>query len=54
MSTVEHRPTTDLAALQRLVELDPQPDSRNPTCATTGVGPGPIMTDPAVDARPVG
>jgi len=47
MTAMEHRPTTELAALQRLRETDPVPALKNPTCATTGVGPGQIRTDPA-------
>ncbi len=37
MTTTEHEPTADLAALQRLPVAEPASDGLDPTCATTGV-----------------
>jgi hypothetical protein len=46
MTTIDREPTSDITALERLPETDPINDPPNPTCATTGVGPGPIYTGP--------
>jgi hypothetical protein len=49
MSTVQHQPTSDPAALEQLPAVGGEPDPVDPTCATTGVPDNPDQVAP-VDA----
>jgi hypothetical protein len=51
MSTVQHEPTSDPAALEQLPAAGEEADALDPTCATTGVpdSPDPMQPAGAVD-----
>jgi hypothetical protein len=50
MSTVQHEPTSDPAALEQLPAATPEADLVDPTCATTGL---PNSPDPTAAASGV-